>query len=155
MNNNGPAQSPDNAAMSRIRTSSNKDTSSKDCIFGGDHRTVRSGHDFLDTQWSMRLDLLMNKITAALHSIPHTHMFYLAMHCGGKEQGKRESERERERERERETDREQTDRQIERQTDRETDRRTDRQTEFVCLFDFLTSSSTTRLYRGRAQRQRI
>ena len=25
--------------------------------------------------------------------------------------------------------------------------------EFVCLFDFLTSSSTTRLYRGRAPRQ--
>ena len=124
MNNKGPAQSPDNAAMSRIRTSSNKDTSSKDCIFGGDHRTVRSGHDFLDTQWSMRLDLLINKITAALHSIP-THTCSILI-CTAEEKN-REKERavlfmvhERERERERQTDR---------QTDRKTDRQRDRQTD--------------------------
>ena len=111
MNIKGPAQSPDNAAMNRIRTSSNKDTSSKDCIFGGDHRTVRSGHDFLDTQWSMRLDLLINKITAALHSIP-THTCSILL-CTAEEKN---SEKERARERDR-----QTDRQIDRQTDRQTD----------------------------------
>ena len=70
MNIKGLAQSPNNAVMNRIRTSTNKDTSRKDCIFGSDHLTVPSGHDFLATQWRMRLDLLMNIIAAALHSIP-------------------------------------------------------------------------------------
>ena len=47
-------------------------------------------------------------------------------------------------ERERETERER-----QRQRDRQTDRETDR------LVGFLTSSSTTRLYRGRAPRQSV
>ena len=60
----------------------------------------------------------------------------------------------RERQTETETDR-QTDRQRQRDRERQTERDRDRQTKFVGLFDFLTSSSTTRLYRGRAQRQRV
>ena len=54
--------------------------------------------------------------------------------------------------REREIDRERGDT----QTDRHIDRQTGKQQSsslFVCLFGFLTSSSTTRLYRGRAPRQ--
>ena len=45
----------------------------------------------------------------------------------------------------------------ERERQRERERQTDRQTEteFVCLFGFLTSLSTTRLYRGRAPRQSV
>ena len=73
-------------------------------------------------------------------------------------------EKQRERERETERDRE-TEREIEREKQKETE--TDRQKGrfhagadvlctardlFVCLFAFLTSSSTTRLYRGRVPR---
>ena len=38
---------------------------------------------------------------------------------------------------------------------REREREGEREREFVCLFGFLTSSSTTRLYRGRAPRQSV
>ena len=65
--------------------------------------------------------------------------------------------RERERERERETHTErQRERERERVKIRERKRERERELEgivFVCLFGFLTSSSTTRLYRGRAPRQ--
>ena len=82
-----------------------------------------------------------------------------------------ETEKERETERERQIDR-QTDRQTKRARKRRRERESDRENErdiqhthrrkdrgsyalFVCLFGFLTSSSTTRLYRGRAPRQRV
>ena len=77
----------------------------------------------------------------------------------------RDREREKERETERETEREkERDREIETERDTERDRERQRETEgdrekeivcFVCLFGFLTSSSTTRLYRGRAPRQSV
>ena len=60
----------------------------------------------------------------------------------------RETERkiERDRERVRETER---DKEVETERERETDG------EAICLFGFLTSSSTTKLYRGRAPRQSV
>ena len=72
-------------------------------------------------------------------------------------------ERERQRETERGRDRERlADRQRQIETDRQTETDADRKTDrgvreilFVCLFGFLTSSSTTRLYRGRAPRQSV
>ena len=54
------------------------------------------------------------------------------------------SETERERERARERERK-----------RERERVRERNRERVCLFGFLTSSSTTRLYRGRAPRHSV
>ena len=42
---------------------------------------------------------------------------------------------------------------VEREREREREKGRERESLFVCLFGFLTSSSTTRLYRGRAPRQ--
>ena len=47
------------------------------------------------------------------------------------------------------------DKERQRERVREGVREIDRQREFVCLFGFITSSSTTRLYRGRVPRQSV
>ena len=58
------------------------------------------------------------------------------------------TERDREKEKDREGERE-------RGRKRDIKRERERESLFLCLFGFLTSSSTTRLYRGRAPRQSV